>query len=190
MVVLHGLGDSMAGYEWLPSALQLPWLNYLFVNAPDPCLGGFSWYDIEGDAAAGIRRSRALLFDLLDAQRQSGFSTAQTMVFGFSQGCLMSWEIGLCYPHLLAGLVGISGYVLHLGELLAGQSPVAQRQHFLITHGTQDPLLPVLQVRRQVQQLAEAGMQIEWREFAKEHTIAGERELAVIRRFVEARFPA
>ena len=35
MVVLHGLGDSMEGYRWLPSALRLPWLNYLLVNAPD-----------------------------------------------------------------------------------------------------------------------------------------------------------
>ena len=38
MIVLHGLGDSMEGYRWLPEALQLPWLNYLLVNAPDPLL--------------------------------------------------------------------------------------------------------------------------------------------------------
>ena len=39
MVVLHGLGDSMEGYRWLPGALRIPALNTLLVNAPDG-----SWY--------------------------------------------------------------------------------------------------------------------------------------------------
>ena len=50
LIALHGLGDSTAGYRWLPSALQLPGLNYLLVNAPDPYFGGFAWYDFSGDA--------------------------------------------------------------------------------------------------------------------------------------------
>src|SRR2546422_5501579 len=111
MVVLHGLGDSMEGYRWLPSALGLPWLNYLLINAPDPYFGGHAWFDFSGDAGTGVERSRALLFDLLDEERQRGFPTDQTIVFGFSQGCLMTIELGLRYPHLFAGLVGISGYV-------------------------------------------------------------------------------
>ena len=44
-VVLHGLGDSLAGWRWLPGALDLPWLNYLLVNAPDEYYGGYSWFD-------------------------------------------------------------------------------------------------------------------------------------------------
>ena len=39
MVVLHGLGDSCAGYRWLPSLLGLPWMNYLLVDAPDSYYG-------------------------------------------------------------------------------------------------------------------------------------------------------
>src|SRR6185369_9983471 len=89
MVVLHGLGDSMEGYRWLPEMLAFPWLNYLLVNAPDPYYGGFSWYDFASDAGPGIERSRRFLFNLLDAQRAAGFSSEQTIVFGFSQGCLM-----------------------------------------------------------------------------------------------------
>ena len=56
MVVLHGLGDSVAGFRWLPDALGLPWMNYLLVNAPDSYYGGFSWYDFAGDQAAGVLR--------------------------------------------------------------------------------------------------------------------------------------
>src|ERR1700730_3707987 len=111
MVVLHGLGDSTAGFRWLPRSLNLPWLNYLLVNAPDDYYGGHSWYDFAGDASGGVRRSREMLQELLDAQRAKGFPTEVTVLFGFSQGSLMTVEMGARYPHLFAGLVGISGYV-------------------------------------------------------------------------------
>jgi phospholipase/carboxylesterase len=190
MVVLHGLGDSAAGYQWLPHALGLPSMNYLLVNAPDDYFGGYSWYDFAGDPGRGIARSRGLLFELLDDQREKGWPTEQTLMFGFSQGCLMTWEAGLRYPHRFAGLVGISGYA-HEPELAVKDlSPVAREQRFLITHGTYDPLIPFAQVRAQVQFLKDAGLRIEWHEFAKEHTIAGEEELTVIRQFVAKSFPA
>jgi len=62
--------------------------------------------------------------------------------------------------------------------------PVARSQHFLLTHGTRDPLIPIDPVRAQVALLKSAGLDIEWHEFVKEHTIAGEQELEVIRRFI------
>ena len=187
MVVLHGLGDSMEGYRWLPQALGLPWMNYLLVNGPDRYFGGCSWFDFSGDAGTGVERSRALLFELLDQQSQRGWPTEQTLLFGFSQGCLMTLEVGLRYPRLFAGLVGISGYVHQPERLLQELSPVALQQRFLITHGTDDPLIPFGPVREQVNRLRAAGIQIEWHEFPKAHTIAGEEELAVIRDFVRAR---
>src|SRR5580658_5690097 len=124
MVMLHGLGDSIEGYRWFPEAMQLPWLNYLLVNAPDEYYGGFSWYDYAGDQASGVVRSRKLLFELLDAQRANGFPTEQTILSGFSQGCLMTLDVGMRYPHRFAGLVGISGYVLEPERLVRELSPV------------------------------------------------------------------
>ena len=188
MVVLHGLGDSVAGFRWLPTELNLPWLNYLLVNAPDRYYQGFSWYEFGGDPEPGIVRSRQLLFGLLDAQRTNGFATDQTIVSGFSQGCLMTWEIGLRYPHRLAGLVGISGYVHDEERALKELSPVAREQRFLINHGTADPMIPFDAVKRQVQVMKAAGLNIDWREFVKGHTIAGEEELSVIRDFVRGSF--
>lgn len=188
MVVLHGLGDSMAGYQWLPQAMELPWMNYLFVNAPDSYYGGFSWYDFAGDASPGIIRSRNLLFKLLDQMRNEGWPTEQTLPFGFSQGCLMVWELGLHYPHRFAGLAGISGYAHEPESALNNMSAMAKQQRFLITHGTFDNLIPFAQVQAQVRRLKEAGLQITWREFVKDHTIAGEEEVAVIRDFVQSCF--
>jgi phospholipase/carboxylesterase len=189
MIMLHGLGDSIDGYRWVPSMMNLPWMNYLLANAPDPYYTGFSWYDFAGDMVPGVQRSAKLLFDLIDAQREAGFPSEQTILGGFSQGCLMSLEVGLRYPRKFAGIVGISGYVCEPEKLIKELSPVAREQRVLATHGTHDPMIPITEVRRQMEMLKRAGINLEWREFAKAHTIAGEEELAVIRDFISAGFP-
>ncbi len=185
-IMLHGLGDSIEGYRWLPEAMRLPWMNYLLVNAPDEYYGGYSWFDFAGDIVPGVARSRKLLFELLDAQRAAGFPTEQTIFGGFSQGCLMAIEVGLRYPHRFAGIVGISGYVSEPEKLVKEVSPVAKQQRFLVTHGTLDPILRFAEVRGQFNILKSAGLPIDFREFNKEHTIAGEAELNIIREFVRA----
>jgi len=192
MIVLHGLGDSMFGYTWVPEALQLPWMNYLLVNAPDPYYGGFSWYDIQmtgpvsSDHAFSeptVRRSVQLLTGLLDAQRDLGYATRDTVVFGFSQGCLMTLETGLRYPHRPGALIGVSGYVLDPNVLLREASPVARETPVLVTHGRQDPLIPFAVVKQQMEQLRAGGIPLEWHEFDKPHTMVPQ-EIAVIREFI------
>src|SRR3989442_10122713 len=158
LIMLHGLGDSIEGYRWLPPALNLPWLNYLLVNAPDEYYGGYSWYDFAGDIVPGVKRSRELLTRLLDVQKEKGFAPEQITLGGFSQGCLMSLETGLRYPHRLAGIVGISGYVCSPEQLIAELAPVAFKQRILLTHGTLDPLIPFSLVRGQVNLLQGAGL--------------------------------
>lgn len=186
MVVLHGLGDSLAGYRWLPDAMGVSWLHYELVNAPDHYFGGYSWYDFAGNPGPGVERSRKLLFKCLEQLEAQGFPASQIFLFGFSQGCLMTLDVGLRYPRVLAGGIGISGYLHEPERTLKEFSPVARQQRFLVTHGTWDPLIPLDPVRRQMDMLRAAGVSVEWREFAKEHTIAGEDELSVIRDFVRA----
>src|SRR5256885_11267701 len=151
LITLHGLGDSIEGYRWLPEAMNLPWLNYLLVNAPDEYYGGYSWYDYAGEITPGVTRSRQLLFELLDARRSSGWPTEQTILGGFSQGCLMSLETGLRYPEKLAGIVGISDYLCDSEKLVKELSPVAREVPVLVTHGTFDPVIPIEQSRSQME---------------------------------------
>lgn len=186
MVVLHGLGDSSAGYHWVPGALDLPWMNYLLVNAPDQYYGGFSWFDFAGDFRPGVERSRKLLFELLDDQRAKGFPLQETTLFGFSQGCLMTIDAGLRYPHRFAGLVGISGFVFEPQELLRELSPVARDQRLLVTHGTSDTMVPLHQTEAAIKLLKSARINVEWHALEKDHTIAGQEEIEIIRRFIEA----
>lgn len=127
-----------------------------------------------------------MLVDLLDRQVAEGIPSERTFLLGFSQGCLMTLEVGARYSRRLAGCVGISGYVHEPERLVESLSPVAREQRFLVTHGDADPLIPLGPVRAQIERLQSAGLNIQWREFAKEHTIAGEEELSVIREFLES----
>jgi phospholipase/carboxylesterase len=190
LVMLHGLGDSPAGWRWLPGALNLPWLNYLLVNAPDRYYDGWSWFDYPGDIAPGVHRSRQLLFELLDDLRAKNFPADQITLGGFSQGALLSLETGLRYPHRLAGIVGISGWVFEIENLLRDLTPLTKSQRLLATHGPFDPILPFAEVRDQVRRLQAAGLNITWREFPKEHTIHGEEEIAAIREFIREGYAA
>ena len=58
-----------------------------------------------------------------------------------------------------------------------------------MTHGVSDPIVPIDRVRPQIPRLKAAGLNVEWREFPKAHTIHGEVELDVIREFVRAGYP-
>jgi phospholipase/carboxylesterase len=167
--------------------MGLPWLNYLLVNAPDGYYGGYSWFDLN-DILPGVQHSRKLLFELLDDLRARGFPAEQTTLGGFSQGCLMAADVGLRYPHRLAGVVGISGWVCEPEKLVKELPPVARQQRLLLTHGTADPMVPIAQVRPQIPLLQAAGLNVAWREFAKAHTMIAE-EIAVIRDFVKAGYP-
>ncbi len=188
LVVLHGLGDSLEGYRWLAPTLGFPWLNCLLVNAPDDYHGGYSWYEYPGDGGPGILRSRKLLTELLDELPAKGFKHERIALFGFSQGCLMTLETGLRYPHRLAALVGVSGYVKDLDALVADLPPAAKAQSILVTHGLHDPLIPCGPVREQMNRLRIAGdLDLTWRDFPKDHTIIPE-EVVLFRKFLAAAF--
>lgn len=200
LVVLHGLGDSAAGWEWLPGELGLPWLNVLLVNAPDDYYNGRSWFGIrfplggppDGTLppidAAGVARSRGLLWELLEEERGRGWAASEIAVLGFSQGCLMALEAGLRYREPLAGLIGISGWVHDAEGLAAGAPEKARSVPILMTHGTMDPLLGIEHVRPQAKRLQEAGFDLAWQEFDKEHTVAGRAEVQFVARFLEQCF--
>ncbi len=188
LIMLHGLGDSLEGFRWLPAALRLPAMNYLLVNAPDDYYGGYSWFDLN-QPAPGVERSRKMLFALLEDVAARGFPPELITLCGFSQGCLMTLEVGLSYPHKLAGLIGISGWVLDPEKLIRELPPAGRQQRVLMTHGTQDPLIPIAKVRLQIPILQAAGISVTWQEFAKDHTIAGAAEISVIREFIRAGYP-
>ena len=189
IVVLHGLGDSLEGFTWMPPLLGLPWLTFRLVNAPHPSFMGFAWYDLE-DPEPGVLEGRARLRRLFAELAAQGWAAANTVLFGFSQGCLMALDFALRHDERLAGIVGVSGYVFGLERLPAELHPRAREQAWLLTHGSQDELLPIARTRQQMERLQALGLPIEWHEFPQTHTIDPQDELALIREWIAARWPA
>lgn len=192
LVVLHGLGDSLNGFTWMPQELRLDSLSYLLVNAPDDYYGGFSWFDFTsggtdmGPAVAGILRSRKLIRGLLDELMAQGVKSNDILLFGFSQGCLMALDAGLRADVVLGGVCGVSGWLAFAEEYPAAFSAVAAQQDFLVTHGLRDPLLPFCATQAQMVRLKALGIRVEFREYDKDHTVLPE-ELRDIRAWLSAR---
>lgn len=184
MVVLHGRGDSPAGYEFFQDELNIPGLNLLLLQAPDEYFTGFSWYDLPPNQLPGIRRSQKLLEGVFKEIFEQGFKPDQIILFGFSQGCLMTLEFGSRFPHLLKGYIGISGYCYDPQALLNEAVPfVIHQGNWLITHGTHDDVLPVSITRQQIGFLNQSGFSIQYQEFEKAHEIP-EVEIRMIRNWI------
>lgn len=189
LIVLHGRGDSSHGFTWLQSELNLPELNLLLLNAPDSYYGGYSWYDLPPNQLPGILRSRILLASVMKEVERQGFSPEQCLLLGFSQGCLMTIEFGTRSLQPLTGYIGISGYVYDVDAVLGEASPAVKKAalttgNWLITHGTEDELLPVERTRAQIKALNAGGFSMDYREYKKGHTIQEGQELSDIRAWI------
>jgi phospholipase/carboxylesterase len=191
MLVLHGRGDSMEGFHWLPSALDVESMNFLFLEAPDEYGPGYSWYDTSPNQAPGILRSRTYLFQLLnELQSVLGLKAENIFILGFSQGSLMCVDLALRYPKVLAGAICISGYVFFEDEYPAAFSSVAKQQRLWISHGYQDSALPIDRSAKSVERLRSLGLTIDWNPLNKDHTVDEHEEIPLIREFLTTHLEA
>jgi phospholipase/carboxylesterase len=184
MIVLHGLGDDLEGFRWLPGGLSLSRLNFLLVNAPLPYYEGFAWYDPERDPQPDLERNRARLARLFEELEAQGWTSPEVLLFGFSQGCVVAADFALRWERPLAGVIGVSGYVFFSDSVDGEIHPQARQQPWLISHGTYDSLLPIERTREQVRRLKRLGIRVDWLEVRKDHSIDPGEELAAIRGWI------
>ncbi|MES2745055.1 MAG: serine esterase [Bdellovibrionota bacterium] len=185
IVVLHGRGDSPAGFRWLPSALEADDLNYLLLQAPEEYYTGFSWYDLPPNQGPGILHSRTLLDQVMSEIKAQGFRTEDTVLFGFSQGCLMILEWAARTALSFRAFIGISGYVYDAEALVKEMSPEAKSGKWLVTHGTFDDVLDFKVTESQIQFLQAQGLPIAFKRYRKAHTIDEREELPMLRAFIQ-----
>jgi phospholipase/carboxylesterase len=192
-LVLHGLGDSMEGWKPAVELLDLPEVGWVFANAPEEYgpYGGYSWFDLLPDMTpdlAGVRASRAAVEAVVaHLLGELDIPSERLFVLGFSQGCLMALETALRGDHVFAGVVGISGWIAAIEDYPAGLGPAARGQRVLMTHGRFDSMLPIDLVRPQAQRLRDLGIDLAWKEYAKEHTLDQAREVGDIRAWMRER---
>ncbi len=167
VVFLHGYGANGADLLGLaePLGAHLPDTLFLAPDAPERCAGapfGFQWFPIpwidgssEEESERGIMAAAADLDAFLDAVMvDEDVLPEQVVLFGFSQGTMMSLHVAPRRPDPVAGIVAFSGRLL-APDLLADE--VVSRPPVLLVHGDQDDLVPVQSLPEAAEALQNAG---------------------------------
>lgn len=183
MIVLHGKGDSIKPFMEFDQELRIPEMNYLLLNAPRKYMGGYSWYGDPPFQKDGVLRTRAKMFQLLRELEEQGWKPENTFLFGFSQGCLVSADIGMNYPKRLGGIVGISGY-FHFFPRWKRSLKRNRATPWLFTHGDKDDVLPIEDTKYGVEKLKSAGLDVQFVEFKKKHVLKDD-EYPIIKKWVQ-----
>lgn len=104
-------------------------------------------------------------------------------LLGFSQGSIVSMSYALTQPQRIAGVIAQSGYIPHESGLQIDEAGIKGKP-FLLTHGIQDPMLPVDWARRSRDTLQNLQAVVEYHEFNMGHQVTAE-SLNVIATWLE-----
>ena len=184
---MHGLGDSMDGWSFLPELMDLAWLEIVLVQAPIPYGPGWSWYELDASlrttakTRTDIGQNRAKLVALL---AHLELDLSKTFLGGFSQGAVMTLEVGLRSDHAFAGLLPISGYVPLLDDYPAALGGAIAHQRILATHGHWDQVIPHGLAETQMTELVHRGAPVVFESFDKAHDIDIHDEIDRIRQWI------
>lgn len=189
IIWMHGLGADANDFVPIVKELDLhdcPSIRFVFPNAPQIPVtlnGGYimrAWYDIAAagtdinlrEDANGLRQSQLQINALIDRENARGIPSDKIILAGFSQGCAMSLQTGLRYPHKLAGIMGLSGYVPLANKLSDERHLANQDTPIFLVHGTSDPVIPIQRAQQSRDLLIELGYQIEWHDYWMQHSVS------------------
>ena len=171
LVLLHGWGADADDLLDLGSALLGPEaaaVSVVALRAPLPHPGGIGrqWYDLAMPEWPQLPAARADLLGRLRALAGAGsVPLERTALLGFSQGAAMAVDVAIGGELPLAGLISCSGYP-H-----PGWEPLRPLMPILLTHGTQDPVVPFAASEELEQRLKASGGSVQRLVFSGGHGI-------------------
>ena len=170
VLFLHGYGADGADLLGLadPLAPHLPDTVFVACNAPERSMAnpqGFQWFPIpwidgstDAAAAEGMLRAARELDGFLDkVLADEGLSPDRLVLFGFSQGTMMSLHVAPRRADPVAGIVGFSGRLM-MPEKLADE--ILSTPPVLLVHGNQDDVVPFEEMQVAGEALQGAGFQV------------------------------
>ena len=171
VVLLHGYGadgqDLIGlGKQWQP---LLPEAAFVAPHAPDRCSQaptGRQWFPLTSrdpnERWTGVNAAAPALDGFLDAELAAhGLDDSRLALVGFSQGTMMALHVGLRRKRSPAGVVGFSGLLVG-AEHLAGPTPGTAPPPILLTHGSEDDVIPAEALFMSAEGLAAVGIPAQW----------------------------
>ena len=149
IILLHGYGGDGKDI----SKLSYNWRRYLkdtiFIcpNAPERCNlspGGFQWFDLSRNDKdfilnESLKAEKKLNYFLDEIKAEFKLENKDICLSGFSQGCMMSLNIGLTSSETYNSVVGFSGKIIDKENL---SNRIKSKTNILILHGELDTVVP------------------------------------------------
>ena len=149
IILLHGYGGD--GNDI--SAVTLNWKRFLpetiffcpdgIENCPiNP--GGFQWFGLDKDDPAyileeSIKAEEKLNIFINEINSEYNLDNSKICISGFSQGCMMSINLGLTSNEKYNCVVGFSGKIIDQKNL---SERITSKTNTLLIHGDQDQIVP------------------------------------------------
>ena len=148
IILLHGYGGDGKDI----SMLALNWKRYLqntiFIcpNGHEPCQinpSGFQWFDLTKDDPTyilhqSIKAEKKLMKFISEVKENFGLKNNNICLSGFSQGCMMSINLGLISKEEFNCIVGFSGKIINQKDLKTRKKVSTKT---LLIHGETDQVV-------------------------------------------------
>jgi len=149
IILLHGYGGDGKDI----SMLSLNWKRYMpntvFIcpNGHEPCSinpAGYQWFDLTKEDSEyildqSIKAENVLKKFIDEVKQEFKLSNNQICLSGFSQGCMMSLNVGLTSDEKFSCIVGFSGKIINQKDL---KNRVKNNTEVLLIHGEADQIVP------------------------------------------------
>ena len=149
IVLLHGYGGDGKDISILTLNWKRHMPNTVFIcpNGHEPCAinpSGFQWFDLTKDdtdyiVAQSIKAEDKIKLFINEIKREFNLDNNQICLSGFSQGCMMSLNVGLTSEEKFLCIVGFSGKIINKNDL---KNRMKNRTNTLLIHGEADQVVP------------------------------------------------
>jgi len=178
IIAMHGRGADENDLASVILALEIPDLVLVTPRAPFPFpYGGYAWYSLEQEGVPepeALQTSVGLVRKFVDEVRaEYPVDPKRLILLGFSQGAMMAYATGLSDPSMFRGIAALSGYIPYQSRLPLQLAKLAGFSVF-ISHGSNDPVIPVQNGREAAKLLTDAGANVTYREYLMGHEIGDE----------------
>ena len=181
IVALHGWGASAHDLLGLAPVLHGGEALVLCPQGPvsvpiGPGMAGFGWFPLSGGGEfdpASFDKARASLLGFLDeATSKYAVDPRKLLLMGFSQGGVMAYDLALRDPGRFAGLVALSSWLP--ADLAPTDSSGLESLPTFVSHGSEDPMIPVARGQESRERLIQLGVPTTYREYEMGHEIRPE----------------